>query len=177
MKNAHRLHVNHNNPRVLLAVLGGAALFSLVLLVPGLAHGMTPTSSVPYAQAVADAQRVASLHPQWQVLKVSGESMEPEFGDASLLLVSRADMDMLHAGMVAVYRDATGDLVAHRLIAPTANGWIVKGLNNDRPDPGVVTAQNLLGVVFGVLHYQDGSENLAAANTVTSPELAYAKRY
>jgi signal peptidase I len=100
--------------------------------------------------------------------------MEPEFGNASLLLVAHAGFDELQPGMVVVYRDQAGDLVAHKVLQATAGGWIVKGLNNDRADPGLVTAENLRGVVFGILNYDPESTKLAAAD---QPTVAYAKQY
>jgi len=156
----------------LMAVGLGLAVFA-----PIAALADMPSSGVPFKQALSDARQVAAMNPTWHVFAAHGESMEPQFGSASLLLVSESAYESLQAGMVVVYRDGTGDLVAHRLIQLTATGWVVKGVNNDRPDPGLVTAQNLQGVVFGILHYQADSDALAMAGPVARPDVAYAKRY
>jgi len=179
MKNAQHTPTGKNNPlrqagRKTLAVL---IWLTLGAMLPLSAQVEAPSSGVPFEKALADARQVVAMNSDWKVFQAHGESMEPEFGASSLLLVSEAGYENLQAGMVVVYRDASGDLVAHKLVAATANGWVVQGLNNDRPDPGLVTAENLHGVVFGVLHYQTGSEKLVAMDSSAQPEVALAKRY
>jgi signal peptidase I len=105
-----------------------------------------------------------------------GESMEPQINNNTLLLLASATYAELRPGMTVVYRDASGDLVAHRVIEQTPDGWVSKGLNNGSVDPQKVTAQNLQGIVFGYVHYQDGADELAVQGAKL-PQVAYAKRY
>jgi signal peptidase I len=158
--------------------MGAAALvLALGTLAPGRALALAPSSDVPLADALVEARAVAALNPHWEVLAVQGSSMEPQFGDSSLLLVGAATFDDLRPGMVVVYRDATGDWVAHRLIQRTADGWVAKGYNNANNDPGLVTAKNLRGVVFGLVHYQTNAASLAQLPSADRPTVAYAKKY
>ncbi len=156
-----------------------AALIVLTVgaMLPMAAQAEAPSSGVPFVKALADAKQVVAMNSDWKVFQVKGDSMEPEFGASSLLLASVTGYQNLQTGMVVVYRDGSGDLVAHKLVAATAGGWMVKGLNNDRADPGLVTAENLRGVVFGVLHYNPETVKLAAVESSAQPQVALAKRY
>jgi signal peptidase I len=146
-------------------------------LAPLAAHAGAPSSGVPFVNVLADARKVAGLNSGWQVFMVKGQSMEPHFGGNSLLLTARTDYAGLRAGMLVVYKDGVGDLVAHRIIELTAQGWIAKGFNNDKVDPGLVTEGNLQGVVFGIFNYKGGTESPVLANSQDNPPVAYAKTY
>ena len=78
--------------------------------------------------------------------------MLPYFGDDAVVVVKKIDETKLHVGMIAVYVNRFGEKVAHRVIAPVAGGWQVKGYNNDQPDSTVVNRSNLLGVVYATFH-------------------------
>jgi hypothetical protein len=146
-------------------------------LAPATAHADEPNDGVPFAQALSDAQKVASMHKGWNVFLARGQSMIPQFTSASILVAATAKFEALKPGMLVVYRDASGDVVAHRLVELTDSGWIVKGLNNDKADPGLVTAKNLQGVVCGILNFKEGTDNLAALAANDKPTIAYAKKY
>jgi len=146
-------------------------------LAPATAKAASADAEVPFAQALADAHQVTNLNSGWTVYVSSGESMLPQIDHNSLLLVDKADFDKLTAGMLVVYRDASGDLVSHRLIQHTNDGWVAKGLNNTQEDPGLVTRQNLQGVVFGMMRYQAGTDKLVALDAAKQPAVAYAKKY
>lgn len=141
------------------------SLLNTLLLIVALAGAFpsilagNPVSPVAYGDALADAMHVAAMNPQWQVLRCDGDSMTPYFGANSLMLVESAKTADLSPGMIAVYRDATGELVAHIVVKQDANGATLRGYNNSRNDPEVVTDANLVGVVFGLIHgAQAGSE-------------------
>ena len=138
----------------------------LLIAFPALAacaYAAAPTSPVPYAVALAEAQKVAALNPAWTVMRCDGDSMTPYFGDASLMLVQPSRVSELRPGMIAVYRDAAGDLVAHSVVKVDASGATLRGFNNTRNDPDVVTDANLAGVVFGFLHSAGGDDATSAA--------------
>ena len=101
-----------------------------------------------YDAAVSDAMAVVDHRPEMSVVRVAGHSMEPYFGDDAVVVVKKIDASRLRIGMIAVYVNRFGEKVAHRVIAPVAGGWQVKGYNNDRPDSTVVDGGNLLGIVY-----------------------------
>jgi len=155
-----------------------ATTLALFLALGGLtapAQAAITDAPVPFSQALTDAKTVAGMNTGWKVFISEGESMLPQISHGTLLLAAESDFDKLTPGMLVIYRDASGDLVSHRLIQLTDAGWVVKGLNNDRADPGLVTRSNLQGVVFGMMNYQAGTENLASLDARTP--VAYAKKY
>jgi hypothetical protein len=177
MKTSQQLPTTQTTLRRKLFTWATALSLALSALTPLTARATAPSSAVPFVQALADAQKVASTHPGWKVFQAKGQSMEPEFGSFSLLIATNADFSTLRPGMLVVYRDQSGDLVAHRLMAVTTEGWVVKGLNNDKADPGKVTRDNFQGVVFGSLNFKSGTENQMVASDNTAPPVAFAKTY
>ncbi|MDP0500402.1 MAG: hypothetical protein Q7P63_09905 [Verrucomicrobiota bacterium JB022] len=127
-----------------------------------------PVSSVSPEQALSDAEQLASLRPDWSVFQAAGNSMEPFFGSNSLLIVQAVDTASLRPGMIAVYRDAEGDLVGHQVVSIGAE-ILAKGANNAVIDPTVVRADNLVGIVVGMLH--------AADTQTTALQVVHGKRY
>lgn len=75
---------------------------------------------------------------------VAGHSMEPTYytGD---LVVSRCGP--VEVGDVVVYSppDVGGARIIHRIVDGDADGWIVRGDNNDFFDPWTPTQENILG--------------------------------
>ncbi len=157
---------NSSTLRILLSVVVMTVLSALQA-----AAAFAPQSSVSFRKALADAESVAALNAGWSVMKAAGDSMNPHFGDSSLLLVDQVSFERLQSGMIVVYRDAQGDLVGHRLIEKTANGWVARAANSTKNDPVCVTAQNFVGVVFGALHYSPETAGSADLPVV------YGKRY
>ncbi len=98
--------------------------------------------------ALSDAQAVASQRPGLSVMRATGESMLPYFGEDAVLVVKKIDAARLRVGMIAVYVNRFGEKVAHRVVARVGDGWEVRGYNNDRSDSTVVNAGNLLGIVY-----------------------------
>lgn len=115
------------------------------------AEGAT-NSSVSYEMALADAARIAQTNQNWEVMRCAGVSMEPFYGQDSIILVDKVDISDLRSGMIAVYRDADGVLVAHQVIEATSSQAWGQGVNNKQRDPDPITADNLSGVVFTILH-------------------------
>lgn len=136
-----------------------------------------PISPISFETALADAQALAALHPHMTVMRIAGVSMLPYFGSGSLVVVKKISPAHLREGMVVVYRNHFGEIVAHRLVARVEGGWQVRGWNNDRADSTIVNGANLLGVVYatfqsdGVLH--DGPKALFAS-TVSGLQVALA---
>lgn len=135
--------------RLFLAAIVMAAAWMATASAAGLGGQNSPVS---YRRALADAERVASLNPDWMVMRTAGNSMTPHYGDNAVLVVSKINYRSLRPGMIVVYRDQAGDLVGHTLVAMNADGWIARGQNNRINDPHPVTPENLVGVIFGVFH-------------------------
>lgn len=148
------------------------AVISLTLMLPSLGFAVSaPVSSVPFTTALAEAQAIVSQQSSWMLYRTEGDSMNPYFGAAALLLVQKASVESLRPGMIAVYEDAEGDLVAHRVERITAEGVIAKGVNNLSEDPLPIRSEALRGVVFGTLHTRGD-----APNNIDVP-VAYGKRF
>ncbi|KAF0093500.1 MAG: hypothetical protein E1N59_2769 [Puniceicoccaceae bacterium 5H] len=84
--------------------------------------------------------------------------MEPFYGGNSLLIVQQADTTHLQPGMIAVYRDAAGDLVGHQVLR-TGEKIEAKGANNAVVDPSPITDANLVGIVVGMMHASGTAAN------------------
>lgn len=109
-------------------------------------------SNVSFGNALADATLVVAQKDGRWLARTAGDSMLPFFGADSIAVIQRIDATRLREGMIAVYRNADGEQVAHRVVGRTATGWRVQGYNNDRADSTVVDGSNLLGVVYATFH-------------------------
>lgn len=123
------------------------ALIAALALGPG-AKGGTEAAADP----LADARALAADRPGLRVMRVRGESMEPFFGDGAVVVVKAISFTRLQAGMLVVYRNRFGEVIAHRAVADVTGGWRVKGEANGKPDSTLVTAGNLIGVVYATFN-------------------------
>ncbi|HKK18823.1 MAG TPA: hypothetical protein VJ952_09110 [Opitutales bacterium] len=115
--------------------------------------GAAPKSSAPFEKALKDAEMVASLNPAWSVHRTSGKSMGEFFGDNSLILVQKAaSLADLRVGMMIVYRSASGELISHKVVSHNGTSVQTMGVANWKADPEPVTADMVVGTVFGVFH-------------------------
>ena len=152
---------------MILAISAGACLGS----------GQEGALSLPYKKAIRDAEKVAELSESWRVMRGAGNSMLPLYGENSVLLVEMTDFEYLGAGMIAVYRDTNGDLVAHQVRGRARDGWITQGINNRREDPSPVTTLNFVGTLFGVLNASEGASSLSASEATSKYPVVYGKEY
>jgi len=112
-----------------------------------------PKSSAPFQKALKDAEMVASLNPAWSVHRTSGQSMGEFFGDNSLILVQKAaSLADIRVGMMLVYRSASGELISHKVVSHNGTSVQTMGVANWKADPEPVTADMIVGTVFGVFH-------------------------
>jgi len=136
-------------------------LITLLLVCSGVAkasgYATAPASSVPLQDALSDAMTLASLHDDSQVLRVSGSSMHPFFGDGALLVIKPIDEARLRPGMVVVYRNRFNEIIAHRLVSRSPYGWVAQGYNNGDVDSTPVNGSNLIGVVYATIFSSAGS--------------------
>ncbi len=135
------------------------------------------SSSISFRQAVHDALEIASMNSNWEVMRGVGESMLPFFGNRSLLLVDRTSFSSLKVGMIAVYRDSDGDLVAHQIYSQEEGGFSAKGFNNSRSDSDLLTGENFLGTVFGVVTAPSGPGDDQAHAISRDLPLAYGNKH
>jgi hypothetical protein len=101
----------------------------------------------------------------------TGSSMQPVYGDETLLVINPIAYDDLRPGMTVAYRNQRGVRVVHRLVVRLADGWRIMGLNNDRVDEDVVTRENLIGVVYASFNY-DKDESPAPVPKPVPPAAA-----
>jgi len=152
-------------------VLSLATLFVALTVVSQAQARVTtaPASPVLIRDALADAQALARTHDGAKVMKISGTSMLPYFGDGALLVVQPIEAAKLRPGMLVVYRNRFGETIAHRLIARQDSGWQIKGYNNDQPDSTLVTAANLLGVVYATFYTSSPTVPAGQLAATTTP--------
>lgn len=144
-----------------------AAIFSLTI-VSHAAIAERPLTAESLDTTLADAHRIAATNSNLQVLRIEGRSMLPFFGEGSVVIVKKIDAAGLRAGMVVVYKNRFGEMVAHRLVASTSAGWTAQGYNNTTADSTPVNQENLLGVVYVTLHSNGVAENPAAVAAMVS---------
>jgi len=112
----------------------------------------TGRSPRPVAAAEAEAwQRASTLADHTFrafVLVGSGESMQPLYAPGTILVLQQSAYDKLQPGQTALYRNKTGKVVAHVLVAKARDGWRATGLNNRTHDMEPVVTGNFVGVVI-----------------------------
>lgn len=147
----------------------GLAFFASALA--SLAAAERPVSSVSFLDTLTDASKIAARHSDMQVLRISGRSMLPFFGDGSVVIVKKIDAAQLREGMVVVYQNRFGETVAHRVVASIATGFVVQGYNNSAIDSTVVNDANLIGVVYATFHSNGviDAGSAVASNAATTP--------
>ena len=128
------------------------SLVTAILLAAASALEASPKSSAPFQKALGDATMLASLNPAWSVHRTMGDSMGDFFGNNSLILVQQAEFAAIEAGMMIVYRNREGELISHKVVARNGDTLATRGVANLRNDPDPVTAENLVGAIFGVFH-------------------------
>jgi len=110
----------------------------------------SPSTDVGRMQAWRDARAVAAMGRGRMTVIGAGDSMLPVYGEGTVLVLSKIDFDALKPGMQVAYMNGGGRQVVHVLLSydAAARGWRVRGLNNEAEDSALVTARNLIGVVY-----------------------------
>lgn len=112
-----------------------------------------PSANVSANQAWRDVKMVAGHEPGRLPVVGTGKSMQPIYGDNTMLVINTIAYEDLRAGMTVVYMNRRGLRVAHQLVEKITGGWRVKSLNNERFDEELVTPENLVGVVYASFNY------------------------
>lgn len=119
-------------------------------------------------------QRASSLAdhtPGAFVLVGSGRSMQPLYTPGTILVLRQFPYAKLKRGQTVLYRNKDKQVVAHVLVAPTRDGWRVRGLNNPTQDMEPVQPDNLVGVVIAAFRPTGGTARDALATFSTPPDL------
>lgn len=161
------------------AVLTGArlALLLIAFCMEGCASpperepgvGISPSADVPIDQAWHDAKAVAARGAGRMPAVGTGSSMQPVYGDNTLLVINPIAYDDLLPGMTVAYCNRQGVRVVHRLVVKLADGWRIEGLNNNRPDDDVVTRQNLIGVIYATFNYDSDEPSTPSEQKPAQP--------
>jgi hypothetical protein len=117
-----------------------------------------PTADVGKLQAWHDAEMLANRSVGRSAAAGAGTSMLPIYGDNTMLVISAVPYNSLQPGMTVAYRNQRGIEVVHKLVEKLSHGWRVEGLNNEEADEELVTPQNLVGVVYATLNYEDDDD-------------------
>jgi hypothetical protein len=109
---------------------------------------IVPSTNVSRVQAWKDAELVASMSEGRSSAAGSGGSMQPVFGDNTMIVISKIAYEELKPGMTVAYMNRRGHQVVHQILEKDVHGWRVQGLNNETEDLDHVTRENLLGVIY-----------------------------
>ena len=96
--------------------------------------------------------------------------MEPIYGEGTAVVVRVGGFEQLQPGTPVVYKNTRGITVAHLVMDYTGTGWTARGVNNDRADRDLVTADNLVGVITKAFAAKTGSPPRAVATRLTLNE-------
>jgi signal peptidase I len=103
------------------------------------------------------------------VLVGSGRSMHPLYTPGTILVLRQLAFAKLKRGQTVLYRNKDNRVVAHVLVAPTRDGWRVRGLNNPMQDMEPVRPDNLVGVVMAAFRPTGGTTQGALATFSAPP--------
>lgn len=117
----------------------------------------TPELSTP-SEAKQRSRALAVSLPGAFVLKGQGRSMQPLYGDNTVLVVQPKPFAQLERGMSVVFRTKDNRSITHVLVAKSKDGWRTMGLNNARHDGTPVTQENLQGVVVAAYTIIEGDQ-------------------
>lgn len=119
---------------------------------------ITPTSSLSPGVARIAAANLAALVPGTEILMVLPTgSMRPAFDDNTVLLSEPAPFGKLQIGDIVVFHHrGSGARVVHRIIERRDGGYWTKGDRSARMDDELVTKENYIGRVYGILYASRG---------------------
>jgi hypothetical protein len=139
----------------ILLAMGGGCASSPAPVTAAPEPVVSPSAPVKVDEAWRDAKMVSARAPGSQPAVGTGSSMQPVYGEHTMLVIKPLPYDQLRAGMTVAYVSRQGVRVVHRLVELTEGGWRVMGLNNERADAELVTRKNLLGIIYASFNYDD----------------------
>jgi len=108
-----------------------------------------PSSTVDQMSVVQAARTAQSGEPGSTLGQGGGQSMQPIYGNNTVMVIEPVEWGQLKPGMNVAYSDPFGNRIVHQLLYMQNGVWVAKGLNNMWPDKYAVTPKNLIGVVYG----------------------------
>lgn len=85
---------------------------------------------------------------------VISESMEPNINKNDIIFVKKQKTYAI--GDVVTYIDADGRSITHRIIAIDISGYTLKGDDNSYSDPGIISADQIIGKVIAMIPHDGG---------------------
>lgn len=102
------------------------------------------TSVASHAGILSDAQLLVATRPGMHVAVVNGTSMLPILRDGDVIVVKTIKKEALKRGMVCVYKNESGEIIAHSVVS--VNPLRLKGANNKVIDPCQVI--EVVGIMY-----------------------------
>lgn len=109
-----------------------------------------PSSTASKREVLAAAVALERQEEGRSAATGAGSSMAPIYGENTVIVTTPITFEELEAKMVVAFISEKKGRVIHQLTRKTRFGWRSQGLNNSAEDEGYVTAENLIGVVYGV---------------------------
>ncbi len=117
---------------------------------------VAPSTDVSVDEAWHDAKTIAERGPGRLPVVGTGTSMQPIYGENTMLVITPIAFDELKAGMTVAYMNRNGVRIVHVLEEKVSGGWRVRGLNNEQQDSELVTPRNLIGAIYASFNYDGG---------------------
>ncbi|MEM1222761.1 MAG: hypothetical protein AAGH40_08350 [Verrucomicrobiota bacterium] len=137
----------------------------------------SPASSASFQKTLEDAEMIASLDPAWKIYRTVGKSMGNYFGDHSLILVQETAFEDIREQMIVVYRNDSGELISHQVIAKKDGHLQTKGYANLKKDPVAISEEMVLGTVFCVFHSEEAPKGPLVLSNGRSLPTALCKEF
>lgn len=109
-----------------------------------------PESNASRREVLDAAVTLERSQPGRRAASGAGDSMAPIYGENTVIVSHPIAFEDLESGMIVAFISQEKGRVIHQLTRKTRFGWRSQGLNNVAEDAGYVTAENLIGVVYGV---------------------------
>jgi len=109
-------------------------------------------STICFAGIRDDAIAISEKISDSKVMVVNGSSMNPILKNGDVIVVKPIDHSKLKRGMVCVYKNDLGELIAHSVVS--TNPLVLKGANNKVVDPDKVV--EIVGIMYGVFYNWNG---------------------
>ena len=98
-----------------------------------------------------------------EALIVKSNSMSPIFNKNDIIIIQ--EQKEYKVGDIITYEASNGELVTHRIIEKTENGFYTKGDNNNTKDEKEIYKQDVIGKVVYILRFnrdkQEKTESLS----------------
>ncbi len=135
---------------------------------------VSPGSTISSRQAALAAAQLKRAVPGTLVYSVKPTgSMRPLFDGNCLLLTEPAPFGDLEVGDIVVFKHSrTGDHIVHRILERRSGGVWTKGDHNGRMDDEMVTTQNYIARIYGIIYTERNNQNRSPDAITSSVKLS-----